>query len=389
MSNFLTLGVIGSAFKENERRVPLHPEHFPQIAEELHSSIYFEKGYGDRFGLDNSALEADFAGVMSRDDLFKKCDVVLLPKPTEQDFPSFRDDLILWGWPHCVQGEPITQVAIDKKMTLIAWEAMHGWNRDGSWGYHTFHKNNEMAGYCSVLHALSLAGFTGHYGKPNRKAAVISFGSTARGAVHALHGLGFGDITVYTQRAVQAVTTQFPGLTYRDYSDPENNGLDLVSHDPVTDEHRPFAEELCEYDVIVNCILQDTDKPLMFIPESYVGKMKPRSVIIDVSCDLGMGFSFARPTSFYDPAFRVGPGVLYYAVDHTPSYLWESASFDISLALLPHLETVMRGPEAWEQNETIKRAIEIKNGKILNPKILSFQNRSGEYPHLPVTKTTV
>ena len=381
MSNYLTLGVIGSAFKENERRVPIHAEHFSQIPEAIRSFIYFEEGYGERFGLSDKDLTDTFAGTMAREDLFKKCDIVLLPKPTESDFQYFREGLTIWGWPHCVQGEAITQQGIDKKLTFIAWEAMHGWKRDGSWAYHTFHKNNEMAGYCSVLHALSLAGFTGHYGRPDRKAAVISFGSTARGSIHALHGLGFGDITVYTQRAIQAVTTQIPGLTYRDYSDPKGTGTDLVTHDPVTDEHRNFAEELCEFDVIVNCILQDTDKPLMFIPNEYTDKLKPRSVIVDVSCDLAMGFEFAKPTSFEDPAFRVGNGVLYYAVDHTPSYLWESASYDISMALMPFLETVMNGPDSWAKEPTIQKSIEIQDGKILNQKILNFQGRSAEYPH--------
>lgn len=381
MSQYKTLGVVGTAFKENERRVPLHPEHFSQIPEKLRSDIYFEEGYGEPFNLPDSALQDSFGDTLSRKDLFEKCDIVLLAKPTEKDFEFFRDGLTVWGWPHCVQGEGITQQAIDKKLTFIAWEAMHGWNRDGSWAYHTFHKNNEMAGYCSVLHALSLAGFTGHYGRPDRKAAVISFGSTARGAVHALTGLGFSDISIFTQRSVQAVTTQIPGLHYREYSDPDGTGRKLVVYDPLQDRDYLLAEKLCEYDVIVNCILQDTDKPLMFVDESHVDQLKPLSVIVDVSCDLGMGFSFARPTSFENPAFEVGRKVLYYAVDHTPSYLWESASFDISLALLPYLEPVMAGPEAWEREPTIKKAIEIQDGKVLNSKILSFQNRAEEFPH--------
>jgi hypothetical protein len=43
---------------------------------------------------------------------------------------------------------------------------------------------------------------------------------------------------------------------------------------------------------------------------------------------------------------------------------------------------VLDGPEAWDGNETIRRAIEIRDGVIQNPKILSFQGRSEEYPHL-------
>ncbi len=41
----------------------------------------------------------------------------------------------------------------------------------------------------------------------------------------------------------------------------------------------------------------------------------------------------------------------------------------------------MSGPEAWEGETTIARAIEILEGVIQNPKILSFQDRAAEYTH--------
>ena len=41
----------------------------------------------------------------------------------------------------------------------------------------------------------------------------------------------------------------------------------------------------------------------------------------------------------------------------------------------------MSGPEAWDADATISRAIEIRAGVVQNPKILSFQCRSPEFPH--------
>ncbi|MET0854547.1 MAG: alanine dehydrogenase, partial [Microterricola sp.] len=107
----------------------------------------------------------------------------------------------------------------------------------------------------------------------------------------------------------------------------------------------------------------------------------PGSLIIDVSCDDGMAFDWARSTSFDEPMFTVGGSINYYAVDHSPSYLFNSASWEISEALLPFLGTVMAGPAEWAGNETITRAIEIENGVIVNPAILAFQHRAAEYPH--------
>ncbi len=48
---------------------------------------------------------------------------------------------------------------------------------------------------------------------------------------------------------------------------------------------------------------------------------------------------------------------------------------------MPHLRTVMEGPEGWLNDEVIARAIEIRDGEIQNPKILSFQGRASEYPY--------
>ena len=87
----------------------------------------------------------------------------------------------------------MTQTAIDRRLTLIAFEAMNHWQADGGFSLHVFHKNNELAGYCSVLHAMQLTGITGSYGRRLR-AAVIGFGATARGAVTALNAHGVDDV---------------------------------------------------------------------------------------------------------------------------------------------------------------------------------------------------
>ena len=81
--------------------------------------------------------------------------------------------------------------------------------------------------------------------------------------------------------------------------------------------------------------------------------------------------------------FKIGKAD-YYAVDHTPSYLWESASRSISAALIVHLPTVLDGYESWQQNATIRYAINVDAGVIQKPDILSFQKRQPLYPHVPI-----
>jgi alanine dehydrogenase len=376
----LRLGVIARTAKENERRLPIHPRHVERIDADLRARIVLEEGYGANFGVPDQELVDLVAGLRPRSELIAASDVVLLPKPLAPDLAELRPGQVLWGWPHCVQDHELTQVAVDRRLTLIAWEAMNHWHADGSYNLHVFHQNNELAGYCSVLHAMQLIGATGHYGRRPLRAAVIGFGATARGAIGALNGLGIQDIDVLTSRDVHAVADpiHFVRILHHEHPADEPHGSMVTLEDGDTVSPADF---LAEHDIIVNCVLQDPKNPVLFLVDADLADFERGSLIVDVSCDEGMGFSWARPTSFEDPMFTVGDGVHYYAVDHSPSHLYDAATWEISDALLPHLRTVLDGPAAWAADETIRRAIEIRDGVILNPDVLAFQQRHDEYPH--------
>ncbi|OFE14770.1 alanine dehydrogenase [Humibacillus sp. DSM 29435] len=377
-TNPLKVGVMATSSKLDERRIALHPDHLRRIPDEALASLYLETGFASDFGMTDDGLREVVAGVLGRDELIERCDVIVQPKPVLSEVSQLRDGQVLWGWPHCVQDTAMTQVAIDKKLTLIAFEAMNHWSSDDAFQLHVFHKNNELAGYSSVLHATALAGSTGTYGRRLR-AAVIGFGATARGAVTALNAIGVHDVDVLTHRDVAAVAAPIHSATIVNFGAADTRTS--VSHVATEEGEVPLAEFLADHDIIVNCVLQDPEHPLMFIMNDDLALVNPGTIIIDVSCDEGMGFEWAKPTTFRRPTFVVGDNVLYYAVDHSPSYFWNSATWENSEALLPFLETVMGGHEAWAADPTIRHAIEIRDGVIQNPAILAFQHRSADYPH--------
>lgn len=374
----LVLGVLATSSKENEHRLPIHPQHFDRIDADLRARIVLECGYGVRFGVSDEHLATHVAQLLPRDQVIAAADVVLLPKPTIEDVISLRDGQVLWGWPHAVQDAKMTQICIDKQLTLIAWESMNRWTPSGAFVVHVFHMNNELAGYCSVLHAMTLVGSTGHYGR-QLTAAVIGFGNTARGAVTALHALGVHEVTVLTMRDVAAVASPIPSVVLDHMDRCEDNPRATVV--ATATGAVSTAELLARHDIVVNCVLQDTDAPLMFVSDNELGLFAPGTLFVDVSCDAGMGFECARPTTFDEPIVTVGDRVAYYGVDHSPAYLWNSATWGISEALIAYLRTVMSGPTAWDLDGTIRRAIAIRDGVVQDPKILSFQGRSAKRPH--------
>jgi alanine dehydrogenase len=369
----LSLGVIARSRKQNEWRLPIHPLHVGRIEADLRARIYLEHGYGERFGVPDDQLAPLVGGMRSRGQLIRDCDVILLAKPLSEDLAELRVRQTVWGWVHCVQNEALTQSAVDRRLTVIALEEMTHSGTNGGYALNVFHRNRELAGYCSVLHALAVIGTTGHYGRQLR-AAVISFGATARGAITALNAQGVHDVDVLTARNVTDVGSPIHSARLVHFVH-QGGRCHIVSDG----ETLPIAVFLSEHDIIVNCVRQDTDAPLTFLVEEDLARFAAGTLIIDVSCDQGMGFSWARPTTFSAPTIVVGGKVHYYAVDHSPSYLWNSATWDISEALLPYLRAVLDGRS--EVDETIRRAIEIRRGRIQNPKILSFQRRSPDYPH--------
>lgn len=374
----LTLGVIGTSRKEDEKRVPIHPGHLSRLPEEIRKQLIFEKGYGAPFGLDDDYFVSQTGGVASRHELLAEIGSVIIAKPVLADLQEIREGGFIWGYPHCAQQGDITQAAIDRKLTLIAFEDMFIWSPTGQVGRHTFYKNNEMAGYCAVIHALQLRGIDGHYGN-QRKVIIFSFGAVSRGAIYALKAHGFRDITICIQRPDHEVREEILDVHYVRIREGKNGEARMVTieHDSTV---RPLSHLISESEIIINGTYQDTDNPVNFVTEDEKDTLKPGSLIIDVSCDEGMGFYFARPTTFKNPMLNIAD-IDYYAVDHTPSYLWESASRSISAALIVYLPTIIGNRKSWMKDSTIRKAINVEDGVVKKASVLTFQNRMPDYPH--------
>ena len=258
-----TFGVIGTSKKEDERRLPIHPDHLFRLPYEVRKRLIFEKGYGKSFNVEDDEIKSRSGGLASRSELLSDIGSVIIAKPVLSDLEKLKEEGILWGYPHCAQQSAITQSAIDRRLTLIAFEDMFVWSPSGYRGRHTFYKNNEMAGYCAVLHALQLKGIDGHYGN-QRKVLIFSFGAVSRGAIYALKAHGFRDITICIQRPDHEVREEILDVHYtriRKGNEGEARML-VVEHDG---SERPLNELISESEIIINGTFQDPNNHLDFV----------------------------------------------------------------------------------------------------------------------------
>ena len=197
-------------------------------------------------------------------------------------------------------------------------------------GRHIFWRNNELAGEAAVIHAFQC------YAKMpyETSVAVIGRGNTARGAIKVLNMLG----------------------------------ANVMQYDRKTESL--LREELNQYDVIVNCILWDVSRTDHIIYKEDLKNMKKNSMIIDVSCDKHGGIETSVPTTISNPTYTVD-GVLHYVVDHTPALFHKTFTENNSNIIWKYINYLISN----KSDNTLNESLIIKNGLIVDPEIIKFQNR--------------
>ena len=131
-----------------------------------------------------------------------------------------------------------------------------------------------------------------------------------------------------------------------------------------------FRKEIGRYDVVINAILWDTSRKDHIVYREDLKRMKKGALIIDLSCDRHGGVETSIPTTIENPVYQVD-GITHYVVDHTPSLFYKSTSEAISQEVVRFLDEIVEG----DLGDTLKRAVNIHNGKIIDDRINSFQNR--------------
>ncbi len=309
--------------KENEKRRAIIPEDLIHVRNK--SFVYIESGYGEVLGYSDLDYENAGVNITSKEDALKK-DIVCDPKIGDSNYLGILKNQTVFGYIHAVQNRDITDKIVDNKLSAIAWEDM---NEDGR---HVFWRNNELAGEASVIHAFSFFGRFPY----ECNVAIIGRGNTARGAYRILASLG-ADIKVYDRRTEELL-----------------------------------RKEINEFDVIVNCVLWDTSRKDHIISKNDLMNMKRNSMIIDISCDKNGGIESCIPTSFDDPIYYK-ENVLHYAVDHTPSIAFLSVSGIFSREVVKYIDLMVE--DRIKDNATLRDALIIENGTIIDKRISEFQNR--------------
>ena len=312
--------------KNNEKRRALLPKDLNKVRQL--GSIFFEKGYGESLGISDDEYTALGATVVTRKEAHD-CDTIGDVKLGDADYlPELNGPRTLVGWAHTVQNVDFTSAVLDAGHTVIAWEEIYDKGR------YIFYRNREIAGEAAVLQGFRFSGKMPY----DAKIAIIGNGQTGKGAYMILSGLGGGVNTdVYARK----------------------------------DEER-FRKNLGNYDVIINCVMWDTHRTDRLIYREDLKRMRPGTLIIDVSCDPHLEIETSHPTTIDNPVYEVD-GILHYAVDNTPAMYPYTVSKILSKGFVPYVDTLVTG----EYPGNLIKAMVIEKGHILDKNIIDFRTARG------------
>lgn len=315
MTEILTMGFIKSE-KSYEKRIALLPEDIKNMKHK--SSLYFEKGYGQDFCIEDQVYIDLGCHIASKEEILRQ-NIICDPKIGEATYlSSINDKSILVGWIHAGANKEATKIILEKQHCCYAFEDMYKENR------HIFWENNQIAGYGGVFNALQYTGFL----PKGCNSAVIGRGDTGTGAYRLLSQLG-ANVKMYNRQ-----------------------------------QEKLFMEELVNMDIVVIAVRWDTTRLDYLISSIQRVGMKKHAIIIDISDDDDGAIESSISSTIKDPIYY-RDGIMIYSVCNVPSIFYKTATKGMSKALAPYIDDLV----TQKENTVLTNSIIINQGKIIDQRI--------------------
>jgi alanine dehydrogenase len=343
--------------KPGEQRVALTPAGVRALAEGGHR-VLIERGAGAGSGIRDEEYARAGASLADADGAWEAADLVLKVKePLPEEHGRLRPRQALFTYLHLAPVPELTQALLKARVRGIAYETVQ--RPDGSLPLLT--PMSEVAGRLSVQEGAFYLGkahggrgilLSGVPGVPPGNVVIVGAGTVGLNAAKVAVGLG-GDVAV--------LDISLDRLRYVD---------DLFRGQVVTLVSNSFnvARVVQRADLLVGAVLVAGAKAPVVVTEEMVRSMKDGAVIVDVAVDQGGCVETIRPTTLFEPVYRLH-GVVHYGVPNMPALVPRTSTFALTNATLPYvLELAEKGPaRALRENPALARGVNVWEGKVVHP----------------------
>ena len=345
--------------KPSEYRVGLTPSAVREYVHHGHHVIVEHgagvgAGYGDvAYRRAGAEMAANAKAVFDGADL-----IIKVKEPQKGEWAMLQARHILFTYLHLAPDPAQADGLLKSGCAAVAYETV----TDARGGLPLLAPMSEVAGRIAVFSAaetllkhnggmgLLLCGVPGV-----APARVCVLGGGVVGANAARMAAGLGAEVVVVERSIprmRELDDIFMGRILTRYST-----LDAVE------------DEILRADVVIGAVLSAGAAAPKLVRREHLWRMRPGSVLVDVSIDQGGCFETSHPTTHENPTFVVD-GVVHYCVANMPGAAPRTSSEALGHATLPFgLALADKGLDALKDDPHLAKGLNVLNGKITHPAV--------------------
>ena len=342
--------------KVREGRVALIPPAVGELVRAGHevliqSNAGLASGYPDEdYRRVGANIVADAAALYSGAQM-----VLKVKEPIAAEYKLLRNDHILFSYLHLASIPTLAQTLKETGLTAVGFETV-----EANGKLPLLAPMSDIAGRLSVHIGTTL--LHGHAG--GRGVMLGGMPSAERGHVVILGaGVAGGNAATVAAALGAQVTVLAPRREELERMHALGpNVTALPSYAPLIEEAVVHA------DLLIGAVLIPGAKAPKLGTTDLVRRMKPGSVIIDISVDQGGCIETTRPTDYEHPTY-IEHGVVHFGVTNMPGAVPRTASQALSTVLTPYV--LRLATEGGLKDPVIATGINVVGGKIVHPAVVA------------------
>jgi len=348
---------IPKEIKDHEYRVAVTPDGVAELIAAGHK-VLVQTGAAMRIGFSDEAYRAAGAQIVADAAAVYAAELIIKVKePQPAEIALLREGQMVFGYLHLAADRELTTQLLNSKIIGVGFETV-----THASGTPLLAPMSAVAGRIAVLagaQALAMANggsgtlLSGVAGVAPGRVAIIGAGTVGANATQLAVGMG-ADVTLLDRNLdkLRHFDQLYQGRLKTRYSDTA-----------------AIAALVTEADLVIGAVLLPGKKAPRLVSRQMVARMRPGSVLVDVSIDQGGCAETSRPTSHSNPTY-IEEGVVHYCVTNMPSAFARTATQALAAAVLPYaLQLANRGMAALLADKGFLDGLNVYRGAVTHPAV--------------------